>query len=116
MFHKGKRASLSLKTSIISDHLEKGVSISELARLHNVTPATIYAWRRNMEKKPEEIYDVDQLLAEIAELKKKNKIITEALGEAKIDQHILKVANEHLKKKWMEQQLALSKKSSKKKS
>lgn len=100
-----KRISKELKFNILSEHFEKGTAISELARLHGIHPITIYQWKRMMGDKPEEKLDIQKLLEENNQLKKREKQLTKALGEMALDNQILKDLNEFLKKRQKEQEL-----------
>lgn len=97
-----KKLSREQKFNILSDHLEKGTPISELARLHGIHPITIYQWKRQMSDKPKQDLDVEKLLKELNDLKKKNTQLTKALGELTLDNQCLKDINEFLKKKQAE--------------
>lgn len=102
-----KRVSKELKYNILSDHFEKGTPISELARLHGIHPITIYQWRRSMGDKPEEKLDIQKIIEENNQLKKREKQLTKALGDMALDNQILKDLNEFLKKRQQEQQLKI---------
>jgi len=82
-----KRISREQKFNILSEHEENGTPISELARLHGIHPITIYQWKCQMSDKPKQ------------DMKKKNKQLTNALGEVTLDNQCLKDINEFLKKK-----------------
>jgi len=94
-----KRISREQKFNILSEHTENGTPVSELARLHGIHPITIYQWKRQMNDKPKNELDVEKLLQELNDLKKKNKQLTKALGEVTLDNQCLKDINEFLKKK-----------------
>ena len=97
-----KRISREQKFNILSEHIEKGTPVSELARLHGIHPITIYQWKRQMNEKPKKELDVEKLLQELNDLKKKNNQLTKALGEVTLDNQCLKDINEFLKKKDLE--------------
>jgi len=94
-----KRISKEQKFNILTEHIENGTPISELARLHGIHPITIYQWKRQMSEKPKQDLNVEKLLQELNDLKKKNKQLTKALGEVTLDNQCLKDINEFLKKK-----------------
>ena len=48
-----KRFTKEKKLSILSEHLEGGVSISELSRKYQVSAHSIYNWRNAMKKEQE---------------------------------------------------------------
>lgn len=108
-----KRISKEQKFNILSDHIENGTPVSELARLHGIHPITIYQWKRQMNEKPKNELDVEKLLQELNDLKKKNKQLTKALGEVTLDNQCLKDINEFLKKKEVEDLLKPASSSSK---
>jgi transposase-like protein len=103
-----KRVSKELKYNILSDHFEKGTPISELARVHGIHPITIYKWRSSMGDKPEEKLDIQKIIEENNELKKREKQLLKALGDLALDNQILKDLNEFLKKRQQEQRLKMS--------
>lgn len=105
MFLNRKRITRDQKFNILTDHLEKGTPISELARIHGIHPVTIYQWKRAMNDKPKESVNLEQILQELNDLRKKNKQLTKALGELSLDNQCLQDINEFLKKKQMEEQL-----------
>jgi transposase-like protein len=103
-----KRVSKELKYNILRDHFEKGTPISELARLHGIHPITIYRWRSSMSEKPEEKLDIQKIIEENNELKKREKQLLKALGDMALDNQILKDLVEFLKKRQQQQQLKMS--------
>ena len=109
-----KRISKQLKVNILNDHFENGTPISELARINGIHPITIYQWRRQMNDKPKDELNVEQLIQELNELKKKNNQLTKALGDLTLDNQCLKDINEFLKKKQIKSQLKSVESSSKK--
>ena len=104
------------KISIISRHFEEGISISELARVNDIHPVTLYSWRRHMSDKPkkDDTVDMKKLVEELNALKKENKSLKSIVGEQVLDIACLKDLNEFLKKRELEQQLKKQKNSSKK--
>jgi len=110
-----KRVPKEQKFNILSEHFEKGTPISELARLHGIHPITIYQWKRSMGDKPKSEIDIQKLIEENNELKKKEKRLTKAIGELALDNQILKDLNEFLKKRQREQELKKQEDSLKKK-
>ena len=104
MYLDRKRVTKIQKFNILTDHLEKGTPISELARIHGIHPVTIYQWKRQMKEKPKETIPVDHILKELEDLRTKNKQLTKALGELSLDNQCLQDINEFLKKKQLEDQ------------
>lgn len=62
-----RRFTREQKSVILLEHLEGGVSISELSRKYQVSPHTIYIWRRAMKKREEDVVSLEpsELLSEI---------------------------------------------------
>jgi transposase-like protein len=103
-----KKITKELKIKLLSEHFEKGISISELSRLNGIHPVTLYKWKRLM-KNNEESHDVNALLQEIKQLKKEKDQLLKAYGGAKLDNELLKDLNDFLKKKYQNQQSKLQK-------
>jgi len=85
-----KRVTQSQKFNILTDHLEKGAPISELARLHGIPPVTIYQWKRQMAEKPKDEIQIEEVLKELNQLRQDKNKLLRALGEAQLDNQILK--------------------------
>ena len=100
-----KRFSKEYKNLIIEEHFEKGITISELARKHQVTPITIYNWKKQKMSENENQIDVKKLLEEISLLKKENGKLKKALGHVTLEKEELIEMNEFLKKKNLEAEL-----------
>ena len=69
-----KRVSKEQKFIILKEHFDKGTSISELARINNIHPITLYQWKRQMGEKPEEKINVQEILGENQKLKKEFQV------------------------------------------
>jgi transposase-like protein len=104
------------KISILSRHFKEGVSISELARVNQINPVTLYYWKRQMSDKPKEpeLPKIRELLSHIHDLQKENKSLKKIVGEQVLDIDCLKDLNEFLKKRALQEQLKKQKSSSKK--
>jgi transposase-like protein len=109
-----KRVSKEQKFNILSEHFNKGTPISELARVNNIYLVTLYHWKKFMNKKPDENFDLEELIRENQKLKKDNELLTKALGKAHVSLECGKEIIEILKKKSLEHQLKKQEKSSKK--
>ena len=109
-----KRVSKEQKFIILKEHFDKGTSISELARINNIHPITLYHWKRQMADQPEEKINIQEILSELQKLKKDNERLTKALGNAHLDIECSKEIIEILKKKSQEHLLKQPKKFSKK--
>jgi transposase-like protein len=109
-----KRLSIDQKHLILSDHFEKGISLSELARKNQIHPMTIYNWKMSDKKKEDEL-DIHEIMAENEKLKKENSSLKKSLGSVSHEKEVLKDINDFLKKKYRDQQLKKQKSTSKKK-
>ena len=110
-----KRITKEQKFTILQEHFDLGTPISALARVHRISPVTIYQWKRLMNNKPAETnINIDEVIKELEKLRKDNDRLTKALGEASLDNQCTKEINRVLKKKSQDQQLKQLKKSSKK--
>ncbi len=111
-----KRATIDQKNLILSDHFENGISLSELARKHQIHPMTIYNWKKQMtDKKKEDELDIHEILAENEKLKKEISSLKKSLGSVSHEKEVFKDINDFLKKKYRDQQLKKQKSTSKKK-
>jgi transposase-like protein len=100
-----KRATIHQKYLILSDHFEKGISISELARKHQIHPVTIYNWKKQVtNKKNEEEVDVNEVLTENEKLRKEIASLKKTIGTISHENVVIKDINEFLKKKYREKQ------------
>lgn len=112
---RGRRVSATQKNLILSDHFEKGISISELARKNQIHPITLYNWKRKMtEKKDSSELDISEMLAENERLRRENKQLQSALGKTTLEKECLTDIVAFLKKKNLEEQLKKRKNLSKK--
>ena len=104
------------KIELISRHLNEGISISELARLNDIHPVTLYYWKRSMNGKNKKSDDINikELLNEVNKLKNENKRLKKVVGEQVLDIDCLKDLNDFLKKKQQEEMLKKQKNSSEK--
>ena len=104
------------KMSILCRHFKEGVSISELARVNNISPITLYSWKRKMNNKPKkaDLPEIKELIKQIENLKKENKSLKKIVGEQVLDIDCLKDLNEFLKKRELKEQLKKQKLSSEK--
>ena len=103
-----KRFTKDQKSRILSEHLEKGLSISELARKYQVSAHSIYKWRNVMKEQNEDkkiSLDTEQLLNEIEQLKKENSCLKHTVAEQVVDISTLKQWNDFIKKKLREEKL-----------
>lgn len=114
-----KRFTKGQKASILSEHLEEGLSISELSRKYQVSAHSIYKWRNAMKDQQEEdkkiSLDTDQLLSEIEQLKRENSRLKHTVAEQALDISTLKQWNDFIKKKLREEKRSSQKSSLKQK-
>lgn len=113
---KRKYFTKSQKKSILDELNSNGMTISLLARRHDIHPVTLHKWKREMgnNTKEENNVDLSELLAELEKLKGENSNLKKALADVVLDKQILQTANDVLKKKHLQQQLKSQKKQSKK--
>lgn len=89
------------KRRILDELKSHGMTISVLARKHDIHPVTVHKWKREMapsKNKNEENPDINELLEEIERIKLENENLKKAVGEISVSNQILKTANEVLKK------------------
>ena len=108
-----KRFTKEERSSILSEHLKEGVSISELSRKYQVSAHSIYNWRNAMKKEEEKeiSLDVEELLKEIEQLKRENSRLKHTVAEQALDLSTLKQWNDFIKKKLREEKLSSQKSS-----
>ena len=113
---KRKYFTKAQKRSILDELNSNGMTISVLARKHDIHPVTVHKWKREMGtiKKDESSIDISKLLEELEKSKQENENLKKALADVAVEKQILQTANEILKKKQIQQQLNSQKKQSKK--
>ena len=114
---KRKYFTKAQKKSILDELNSHGMTISILARRHDIHPVTVHKWKREMgnnKTNDENNVDLSELLAELEKLKGENSNLKKALADVVLDKQILQTANDVLKKKHLQQQLKSQKKPSKK--
>jgi len=99
-----KKITKELKLQLLSEHFEKGTSISELSRLNGIHPVTLYKWKRLMKDDLEGKPDVNMLRQEIKKLQKEKDQLLKAYGAAKLDNELLIDLTNFLKKKYQKHQ------------
>jgi transposase-like protein len=112
---KRKYFNKSRKLEILRELQESEITLSDLARKHDIHPVTIYSWKRTLRetmKKPEEI-DVAELLKEVDRLKEENLALKETVSDLAVRKRILEVSNDVYKRDQLKKKLAMQKKSSK---
>ena len=113
-----KRFTKEQKAVILSEHLQEGLSISELSRKHQVSAYTLYKWRNAMKEKQKDdlvSLDPEELLKEIEQLKNENTRLKTTVAEQVLDIATLKQWSDFVKKKLREEKLNLQKSSLEKK-
>jgi transposase-like protein len=99
------------KRLILRELVEQGRSVSLLARKYQVHPVTLYNWKRTIDladdfKDPHGT--IDELLAELDQLKKENHRLKMAVGDLTVDKACQQEIIESLKKRAREALLAKS--------
>ena len=115
-----KRKSFTMKqrSDILNELRSSDMSITALARKHEIHPVTIHGWKRKMshkslnKKSNKDSNEVDykEILRELEALKTENDNLKKALGEVSVDNQILKTYNDVLKKSYREAKLKKRKK------
>lgn len=114
MIRSHKRLTKEQRFNILSEHIDDGISISELSRKYQINPVTIYSWKNKMAKEDKQALDPKELLDEIERLKAENNKLKTAVADQALDIQTLKQFHEFLKKKSRRTELSKSKSSSKK--
>lgn len=110
-----RRYSYYQKKELINEHLEKGLSISAIARKYQIHPVTLFNWKRMFkmaEENPLPTPDVNALIVEVEELRKQNKQLKKALADTALDKSVLGDALKVMKKRHLEFQLSKLRKAS----
>lgn len=105
------------KRKILDELRTHGMTISVLARRHDIHPVTVHKWKREMgssKNNTSETPDVSELLEEIERIKTENDNLKKAVGEISLDNQVLKTMNDILKKNQRSEQFKSPKKRSKK--
>ena len=102
------------KMMILQDHFSKKTPIQVLARLHSISPITLYSWKRTMSQDESKI-NIEELLKENAQLKKDKNKLLKKVGESALREEVAQDIIEFYKKKIFEQELEEQKNSSNKK-
>ena len=101
-----KRVPKKQRFLILSEHFDGGLSISELSRKYQITAATIYNWRTQMQKEGTKGHlDPKEMLEEIEGLKQENSRLKHTVAEQALDITTLKQWNGFIKKKLRQQEL-----------
>ena len=101
------------KMEILREISSGSMSLSDLARKHDIHPVTIYSWKRTLRetmKKPEET-DIAEILKENERLKLENSVLKETVSDLAVRKRIVECANDILKKAQLKKKLSLQKKS-----
>ena len=91
------------------------MSLSDLARKHDIHPVTIYSWKRNLRetmKKPEEA-DIAEILKENERLKLEISALKETVSDLAVGKRILECSNDILRRNQLKKKLSMQLKSSK---
>ena len=97
-----KRWTASQKLSIVEESMQPGNSVSRVARVHGVSPALLYKWRKLMLEGGATALRSDEAVVSVSEVKALHKRISELeriLGKKTLEIEILKAAVELGRKK-----------------
>lgn len=97
-----KRWTASQKLSIVEESMQPGNSVSRVARVHGVSPALLYKWRKLMLEGGATALQSDEAVVSVSEVKALHKRISELeriLGKKTLEIEILKAAVELGRKK-----------------
>ena|SRR5438552_7347885 len=101
-----KHFSYHQKMAIIQEHLDKGLSLSFLARKYRLSAGSLYHWKRHYvmgePEKPLAGLTIDDVMDEKKKLEKENEYLKKAIGQLTLEKEILHDANKILKKKYEE--------------
>lgn len=104
-----RRLSLEQKREILSDHFDKGISISVLARKNGIHPVTLYSWKRKMkDNEVTQSVDIQELFLEVKKLKSELKKSKQVIGDLMLDKQAAEEIIDYYKKKLMNDQLKLA--------
>lgn len=115
MLRSHKRLTKEQRYSILSEHIDGGISVSELSRKYQINPVTIYSWKRAMKENDNDSLDPKELLEEIERLKSENSKLKHTVADQALDITTLKQWQDFVKKKLREEKLNSPKNSSRKK-
>ena len=103
------------KMEILREISSGSISLSNLARKHDIHPVTIYSWKRTLRetmKKPEEA-DIAEILKENERLKLEVSALKETVSDLAVGKRILECSNDILMRDKLKKKLLMQKKSSK---
>lgn len=110
-----KTFSKAQKMEILREISSGTMSLSDLARKHDIHPVTIYSWKRTLRetmKKPEEV-DFAEILKENERLKLENLALKETVSDLAVGKRILECSNDILRRDQFKKKLSMQMKSSK---
>lgn len=115
--HKQRRRTFSKgqKMEILREISSGAISLSELARKHDIHPVTIYSWKRTLRetmKKPEEA-DIAEILKENERLKLEVSALKETVSDLAVGKRILECSLDIYKRDQLKKKLLTPTKSSK---
>ena len=106
----------SQKLNILNELKTRAMTISAVAKKHDIHPVTIHKWKREMSNSKcdthssERSEDLKEMMDENEKLKLEIESLKKALGEMAVDNQILKTYNEVLKKNQRKEKLKKQKK------
>ena len=116
-----KRKSFTMKqrSDILNELCSSGMTVTALARKHEIHPVTIHNWKQIMLKKTTKKRskkptshdnDLTEVMSENQSLKEQLDNLKKAFADISIDNQILKTYNNELKKSYLEAKLKKRKK------
>ena len=116
-----KRKSFTMKqrSDILNELYSSGMTVTALARKHEIHPVTIHNWKQIMLKKTTKKRskkptshdnDLTEVMSENQSLKEQLDNLKKAFADISIDNQILKTYNNELKKSYLEAKLKKRKK------
>ncbi len=89
------------RVSLLDELSMSNMTISRFAELKGIHPVTIHQWKRNMsssQNRTQPTEDIQEIQAEVKELKSENENLKKALADMAIENQISKAHNTVLKK------------------
>jgi transposase-like protein len=114
--HRRKTFSKATKMEILREISSGAVSLSDLARKHDIHPVTIYSWKRSLRetmKKPEDVADLAEILKENERLKLEVSALKETVSDLAVGKRILECSLDIYKRDQLKKKLLTPTKSSK---
>jgi transposase-like protein len=108
-----KHYNTARKMEILRELESSGLSLSDLARKHDIHPVTVHLWKRTLRenmKNPEEI-NIAELLKENERLKLEVSSLKETVSDLAVSKRILECSNDIYRRDQLKKKLLMQKKS-----